>query len=104
MKKTQSNSTHSLSKKRGAKRAVVTSISEKRKSDTRAAGSKSADAAAMRNQASDLKALESIIRQLPDLDTARVVELHNRIVSGEYEIATRRVAAKLLELESSLDR
>jgi len=33
-----------------------------------------------------------------------VVELHNRIMAGEYQIDAERLAHKILALESSLDR
>lgn len=43
------------------------------------------------------------IRQLPEMDATRVVNLHNRVLAGDYDIDSPQVAAKLLELESSLD-
>ena len=64
----------------------------------------SQDNSALNSHTTDLSALESAIRQLPDIDAARVVELHNRIMAGEYQIDAERLAHKILALESSLDR
>ena len=36
------------------------------------------------------------------LDSAKIVEVNRRIVSGEYSVSVRRVAEKLLDLESQL--
>ena len=36
------------------------------------------------------------------LDFAKIVEVNRRIVSGEYSVSVRRVAEKLLDLESQL--
>lgn len=52
---------------------------------------------------SRLEALKEHIEQLPDADATRVVQLHNRIQAGDYEIDAQRIAEKLLDLESSLD-
>ena len=51
----------------------------------------------------DVNALESRINQLPDIDAARVVELHNRIMACEYEFNSQSLADKLIGLESILD-
>ena len=51
----------------------------------------------------DVNALESRINQLPDIDAARVVELHNRIMASEYEFNSQSLAYKLIGLESILD-
>ncbi|MBK51586.1 MAG: hypothetical protein CMQ45_04295 [Gammaproteobacteria bacterium] len=36
------------------------------------------------------------------IDSAKIVEVNRRIVSGEYSVSVRRVAEKLLDLESQL--
>ena len=50
-----------------------------------------------------MHALEQRIKQLPEVDTARVVELHTRIMAGEYEVDSARLAGKLLDLESGFE-
>ncbi|MEZ5491738.1 MAG: flagellar biosynthesis anti-sigma factor FlgM [Gammaproteobacteria bacterium] len=42
------------------------------------------------------------IDQLPDIDTARIVQLHERIIRGEYNIDTKSLAKKLGQFESDL--
>ena len=42
------------------------------------------------------------IDQLPDIDTARIVQLHERIMRGEYNIDTKNLAKKLGQFESDL--
>ncbi|MFN3164653.1 MAG: flagellar biosynthesis anti-sigma factor FlgM [Pseudohongiellaceae bacterium] len=51
-----------------------------------------------------LASLRETIEQLPELDATRVVRLHHRIVAGDYEIDSNRLAEKLLSLESLLSR
>ena len=52
----------------------------------------------------DRQHIEEVVSQLPDIDSARVVQLHNRIMADEYAINAERIAGKLLALESLLDR
>lgn len=54
-------------------------------------------------QAVDLSQLESRIGQLPDTDVARVVDLHNRITSGDYQINSASIASKMLDMEALFD-
>ena len=61
------------------------------------------DAVALNSQAIDMGALESRIKQLPNIDAARLVELHNRIIANEYEIDSKRLAGKIIDLESSFN-
>jgi negative regulator of flagellin synthesis FlgM len=63
-----------------------------------------ADTVALSPQAVDLNALEQRIKQLPDIDAARVVDLHHRITSGVYSLDSDSIAQKILDLESSIDR
>lgn len=49
-----------------------------------------------------LKRLRESIDQLPEINATRVVQLHQRIMAGEYQVDTDRVAEKLLNLESLL--
>ncbi len=51
-----------------------------------------------------LQNLKDTIDQLPELDATRVVNLHNRIIAGEYEVELKRLTEKLLDLEKDLNR
>mgnify|MGYP001077116698 CR=1 FL=1 len=97
------NSSHTPADNRNQKTSVVSSIVPDRKSAGPKQLAKSADTVALSSQAIDMSALETNIKQLPEVDTARVVELHNRIIAGDYEIDAASVAEKLLNLESTLD-
>jgi flagellar biosynthesis anti-sigma factor FlgM len=86
-----------------SKTAVVTDIRSERRSLAKSA--QAADKLLTEQQlARQLAALEENINQLPDIDTARVVALHNRILAGEYEIDAERLAASLMDFELKLDR
>ena len=61
------------------------------------------DSDLLRTLGVDVFALENRIQQVPDIDTAKIVALHNRIVAGEYAIKLKRLADKLLILESELE-
>ena len=50
----------------------------------------------------DLAGLQSRISQLPDIDAARIVEIHDRIVSGEYKVDSKSLAEKLRKFEVGL--
>ncbi|HHQ14633.1 MAG TPA: flagellar biosynthesis anti-sigma factor FlgM [Chromatiales bacterium] len=51
---------------------------------------------------SNLKKIEARLRELPDVDQARVDELRGQIESGEYQVDENAVAAKLLRLDREL--
>ena len=104
MNKIGPNTTHSAPENRNSKQNVVTTLSGKDMSDANKTVTKSSDTVALSSQAIDLSALESSIKQLPEIDAARVVDLHNRIIAGEYQIDADRLAGKLLNLESTLER
>ncbi|MCH7817523.1 MAG: flagellar biosynthesis anti-sigma factor FlgM [Proteobacteria bacterium] len=103
MNKIGPNPTQSPPENRSAKQAVVASISGERKTAAQNTVSRSGDTVALSTQAVDMNALEITIKQLPEIDAARVVELHTRIVDGDYKIDADRLAAKLLDFESTLD-
>jgi negative regulator of flagellin synthesis FlgM len=105
------NSTHSPPAHRNTSAGVVTAFRSDRRS-VNANVNASADASvnekapetlANSNQSVDMHALEQRIKQLPEVDTARVVELHTRIMASEYEVDSARLAGKLLDLESSFE-
>ena len=49
-----------------------------------------------------LKSIEARIQELPDVDRERVEELRRQIDAGEYQIDTKLVAQRLVQLEQSL--
>ncbi len=50
----------------------------------------------------ELAKLQSRISQLPEIDAARIVELHDRLISGEYKIDSKSLAEKLRKFEADL--
>lgn len=103
MNKIGPNPTHTPPENRNSSAGVVTSFRGDRRSVDATGNDKAADTVALSNQAVDMNALEQHIKQLPEVDTARVVELHNRIMAGEYEVDSERLAGKLLDLESGFE-
>ena len=102
MNKIGPNIPHSTSADKNANHNVVTNITKERKLSSRESEAKFSNTAAPSTQAIDLSSLESKIYLLPEIDTAKVVDIHNRIMAGEYEIDADRLAGKLKDLESSL--
>lgn len=51
----------------------------------------------------DMKKLEAEIHESPTINASRIVDIHNRIVAGEYKIDAKRLAERVIELESILD-
>ncbi|MBL4820631.1 MAG: flagellar biosynthesis anti-sigma factor FlgM [Gammaproteobacteria bacterium] len=49
-----------------------------------------------------LEKLTARISQLPEIDAARIVELHDRISRGEYKINSESLAKKILQLEADI--
>ncbi len=103
MSKIGPNSTHSPPANRNTSAGVVTSFRSDRRSIGASVNEKAAETVAHSHQSVDMDALEQRIKQLPEVDTARVVELHSRIMAGEYEVDSERLAGKLLDLESGLE-
>jgi negative regulator of flagellin synthesis FlgM len=54
------------------------------------------------DSARQLAALEQAIRELPDVDEARVAKVRAAIADGTYQVAPDRIADKLLRLENEL--
>lgn len=59
------------------------------------------DAVSISTQAADLQALETRIRELPEVNAARVSDLRDKINSGQYTVDTGRLADKILAFENS---
>ena len=51
----------------------------------------------------DLDNLCATVDELSELNTTKIVALDRRIENGHYKINSKRLADKLIELESSLD-
>ena len=62
----------------------------------------SVDAVSISTQAVDLQSLEASIRQLPEVNVARVVELRDQINANQYQVDSQRVADKILAFEQKL--
>ena len=103
MNKIGPNSAHSPSEHRNSSAGVVTSFRSDRCNADASLNDKAADIEALSNQSVNMNALEQRIEQLPEVDTARVVELHSRIMAGEYAVDSERLASKLLDLESGFE-
>ncbi|MDO9476665.1 MAG: flagellar biosynthesis anti-sigma factor FlgM [Pseudohongiella sp.] len=58
-----------------------------------------ADAVSISTQAADLQALETSIRDLPEVNAARVTELRDKINAGQYVVDSGRLADKILAFE-----
>ncbi|MFK7862696.1 MAG: flagellar biosynthesis anti-sigma factor FlgM [Pseudohongiellaceae bacterium] len=104
MNKIGTNITQTPPESRGTKAAVVTQFKGDRRSVSDAGQQNVSATVALSSQAVDLSALESRIKNLPDIDAARVVELHNRIVAGDYEVDSNSIASKMMSFENSIDR
>jgi len=50
-----------------------------------------------------LRQIEKQLANLPEFNASKVVDLHNRIEAGEYEIDPERIAHKIMELESEIN-
>lgn len=103
MNKIGPNITQTAPENRGTKAAVVTQFKGDRRAVSDVNSQNASATVALSSQAVDMSALESRIKSLPDIDAARVVELHNRIMSGDYQIDSNSIASKILSLESSLE-
>ena len=60
------------------------------------------DEVSISTQAGDLQALESRIRQLPEVNALRVTELREQISTGQYKVDSSRLADKILAFEQKL--
>ena len=62
----------------------------------------SVDAVEITDTAAKLKAIETKLADVPDVDRARVDAVRQRIDSGEYKPDAARIAQKLLRMEQEL--
>lgn len=52
------------------------------------------------NQAQKLQAIEERLRELPEVDSARVAQIKEAIADGSYKVDSGQIADKLIALES----
>lgn len=52
--------------------------------------------------ADEIAKLQRKIAQLPDIDAAKIVDLHDRILRGDYEVDSEVLAENLQKFESDL--
>jgi len=69
-----------------------------------ATGSSSVDTVSLTGTASQLRALEQQIAALPVVDVQRVESIKQDISNGSYEINPPRVADKMIQMETALNR
>lgn len=60
------------------------------------------DAVSISDRASDLQALESQVKSLPDIDMGKVEAIRHRIDNGDYQVDSVRLADKMLSFEQQL--
>ncbi len=60
------------------------------------------DAVTLSADASKIINIESKLKQLPEVDEARVERIRSAVAQGTYHIDPRRVAQKFLELDGQL--
>lgn len=75
-------------------------LSERPAADTQNTSAPAADSQVkLSNQAQQLQAIEERLRELPEVDTARVEKIKQAIADGSYQIDSTRIADKLIALE-----
>ena len=103
MNKTGSRKTQNPTKRRSKFSSVVTPIVGDGNRIAKSQADAPANLSDQVSQTVDLSALENTIKQLPDVDTSRVVSLHERLETGEYCIDYEELVQKLLTLEEQLN-
>ena len=79
---------------------MITQFPGERENDKDDASLSAAELESLRQQLEDL---EQQLRHLPEVNASKVVDLHNRVESGSYEVDADRIAEKLTQLESELN-
>lgn len=87
---TQSNAT-------AARRDVA---AERPAAEPRAGGQAADSGVKLSSQAQQLQAIEERLRELPEVDSARVEQIRQAIADGSYKPDSGRIADKLIALES----
>lgn len=65
-------------------------------------GAQRSDSVELSNQVQSLQSLEAKIKDMPDIDQARVDNIKSALANGEYEINYDRLAAAVQRFESDL--
>lgn len=60
------------------------------------------DSVSLTDTATRLKSIEARLRELPEVDRERVAEIRRLIESGEFQIDSRFIAQRIIQLEQSL--
>ena len=64
--------------------------------------SNSQDSVVISPEAHSLKQLESIVKNTPDVDTAKVEKIRLSIADGSYTIDSEKIAEKMLSLDNGI--
>ena len=67
--------------------------------ETRSGGS---DAVSLTDTVTRLKSIEARIQELPEVDRERVEELRRQIDAGEFQIDSKLIAQRIVQLEQAL--
>lgn len=94
----KSDSHSSNDKQRAARASVVTAIDSRRRKTLHSQSTEMLQS----HYGEQLRRLEETIAQLPEINATRVVQLHQRIMNGDYEVDSDRLAEKLMGLEQLL--
>jgi negative regulator of flagellin synthesis FlgM len=87
----------------GGDRAVQrTTNSSTNAAQTPATGKPASTGVSITDSARQLAALEQAIRDMPEVNDAKVAEIRTAIANGSYQVAPERIADKLLRLEQEL--
>ncbi len=89
------NKTPNSSSGKDSDEKVVTSLHARRET----ASSADADLELLAQQ---LERLKQHLDELPEVDATRVIQIHNRLQAGDYQVDASSVAEKLMALEASL--
>lgn len=103
MKKPATNPTLFSIGKQTTESSVVTRLSPDRKVRKQAIQPVIDRSAERAIRSIDMGELETAIQESPTINTSKIVDIHNRIIAGEYKIDAQRLAEKVIELESILD-
>ena len=67
-----------------------------------AGGLSSADKFSLTDDANQLKALQQMISDMPDVDKQRIAELRDAIEKGEYQVDAQKLAQNMIDFEGQL--
>ncbi|MBT8147395.1 MAG: flagellar biosynthesis anti-sigma factor FlgM [Gammaproteobacteria bacterium] len=102
MDKFSSRSKHNKSSSRSAESGKVSSLPLPAKTQNDPTSENDSQQEELEKDLELLARLREQIEQLPDIDAAKIVQLHDKILSGEYQINSTSLADKLSDFESDL--